>query len=53
MRIGTFLSLGANRAKRVTLWLLGAIKGELVAAPIDEHPPTVTGLVPEVIELLP
>jgi hypothetical protein len=31
------LNLGANRAKRVTLWLLGAIKGELLAAAIGEH----------------
>jgi hypothetical protein len=37
-----FLNLGANRAKRVIFWLLGAIKDEWLAAAIDEHPSSVT-----------
>ena len=40
-----FLNLGANHAKRVTLWLLGAIKGDLLAAAIDEYPSTVSRFV--------
>jgi hypothetical protein len=48
-----FLNLGANRAKRVTLRLLGAIKGELLAAAIDQFPPTMSRFVLYVIELLP
>jgi hypothetical protein len=58
-RLGTvcegrrFLNLGANRAKRVTLWLLRAIKDELLAAAIDEHPSSVALWVLQVIELLP
>jgi hypothetical protein len=37
-----FLHLGANRAERVILRLLEAIKDKLLAAEIDEHPSTVT-----------
>jgi hypothetical protein len=43
--VGAFLNLGANRAKRVTLWLLGAIKDELLGATTDGHLSIVTRLV--------